>query len=87
MDKHESKNNFKAFLNDADSGKDIGLISDAGCPAIADPGAYIVKTAHRRGIEVVPLIGPSSILLALMASGMNGQSFAFAGYLPFKKMG
>lgn len=85
LDKHAQKSNFRQYLDAADNGKDIGLISDAGCPTIADPGAFLVKTAHRRGIEVVPLIGPSSILLALMASGMNGQSFAFVGYLPSKK--
>ena len=86
LDKHAQKSEFRAYLQEADNGQDIGLISDAGCPAIADPGAYLVKTAHRRGIEVVPLVGPSSILLALMASGMNGQSFAFVGYLPYKKV-
>ncbi|MEZ4886308.1 MAG: SAM-dependent methyltransferase [Chitinophagales bacterium] len=85
LDKHAQKNEFREFLDEAYNGKNIGLISDAGCPAIADPGAYLVKTAHRRSIEVVPLVGPSSILLALMASGMNGQAFAFAGYVPFKR--
>jgi len=64
------------------SGASIGMISDAGCPVIADPGSQLVQLAHRLGIEVVPLSGPSSIFLALMASGMNGQSFAFNGYLP-----
>ena len=63
-------------------GKNIGLMSEAGCPGVADPGAVIVKLAHEKGIQVVPLVGPSSILLAVMASGMNGQSFAFNGYLP-----
>jgi 16S rRNA (cytidine1402-2'-O)-methyltransferase len=63
---------------------DIGIISEAGCPAIADPGADVVKIAHAKNIQVVPLVGPSSILLALMASGMSGQNFAFNGYLPIK---
>jgi 16S rRNA (cytidine1402-2'-O)-methyltransferase len=63
-------------------GTDAGLVSEAGCPAVADPGAVLVRRAHRHGIKVVPLVGPSSILLALMASGLNGQSFAFHGYLP-----
>lgn len=70
------------FLDACKSGKPMGLLSDAGCPGIADPGAEIVKLAHQSNIKVVPLVGPSSILLALMASGMNGQSFAFNGYLP-----
>ena len=64
---------------------DVGIISEAGVPAVADPGATIVKLAHQNMIKVVPLVGPSSILLALMASGLNGQSFAFVGYLPVKK--
>ncbi len=63
-------------------GVDVGLLSDAGCPGIADPGAALVAAAHGKGLRVVPLVGPSAILLALMASGMNGQSFAFHGYLP-----
>lgn len=63
-------------------GRDGGLISEAGCPAIADPGAKLVDLAHRHGVRVTPLVGPSSLLLALMASGLNGQSFAFHGYLP-----
>ncbi|MEX2640998.1 MAG: SAM-dependent methyltransferase [Balneolales bacterium] len=63
----------------------VGMVSEAGCPAVADPGAELVKMAHSRGIDVVPLVGPSSILLALMASGMNGQSFSFHGYLPIDK--
>jgi 16S rRNA (cytidine1402-2'-O)-methyltransferase len=65
-------------------GFDVGVISEAGVPAVADPGAALVSAAHERGIRVVPLVGPSSILLALMASGFNGQSFAFSGYLPIK---
>ncbi|RYG01947.1 MAG: SAM-dependent methyltransferase [Chitinophagaceae bacterium] len=64
------------------AGKNIGIISEAGCPAIADPGQLLVETAHQHGAVVKPLVGPSSILLALMASGMNGQQFRFAGYLP-----
>jgi len=64
------------------AGADAGLVSEAGCPAVADPGALLVRRAHERGVKVVPFVGPSSILLALMASGMNGQSFAFHGYLP-----
>jgi 16S rRNA (cytidine1402-2'-O)-methyltransferase len=66
-------------------GINVGLMSEAGCPGVADPGAAIVKIAHEKGIQVVPLVGPSSILLAIMASGMNGQSFAFNGYLPIDK--
>ena len=66
-------------------GKNVGLMSEAGCPGVADPGAAIVKMAHEKGIQVVPLVGPSSILLAMMGSGMNGQSFAFNGYLPIEK--
>ena len=62
----------------------MGLISEAGLPAVADPGAQLVALCHREGIEVVPLVGPSSLMLALMASGLNGQSFAFAGYIPAK---
>lgn len=76
---------MQTFLKDAEEGKDIGLLSEAGCPAVADPGAVIVEMAHRKGIEVVPLVGPSSILLALMGSGMNGQQFCFNGYLSPKK--
>ncbi len=71
-----------ALLAPARAGRDMGLLSDAGCPGVADPGAALVAAAHAAGIRVVPLVGPSSLLLALMASGMNGQSFAFHGYLP-----
>ena len=68
-----------------EQGESIGLISDAGCPAVADPGSEVVRLAHERNIKVVPIVGPSSILLAMMASGMNGQNFAFNGYLPVDK--
>lgn len=71
-----------ALLAPARVGADVGLLSDAGCPGVADPGARLVAAAHAAGIRVVPLVGPSSLLLALMASGMNGQSFSFHGYLP-----
>jgi len=71
-----------SYLEPCLNGIDIGLVSEAGCPAIADPGAAIVQIAHEKNIKVVPLVGPSSILLAMMASGMNGQNFAFNGYLP-----
>jgi 16S rRNA (cytidine1402-2'-O)-methyltransferase len=70
------------LLAPAHSGVDVGLLSDAGCPGVADPGALLVAQAHRAGVGVVPLVGPSAVLLALMASGMNGQAFAFHGYLP-----
>lgn len=73
------------MLNPCLDGNHLGIISDAGCPGIADPGAVIVAEAHKRGIRVIPLVGPSSILLALMASGLNGQNFAFNGYLPIDK--
>jgi 16S rRNA (cytidine1402-2'-O)-methyltransferase len=70
------------FLDPCLQGHNVGIISEAGCPGIADPGADVVRFAHQKGIQVVPLVGPSSVLLALMASGMNGQSFTFNGYLP-----
>lgn len=70
------------FLEPCLSGLDMGILSEAGCPGIADPGAAVVKLAHQKNIQVVPLVGPSSIVLALMASGLNGQNFAFNGYLP-----
>lgn len=74
----------REFIKPALSGKDVGIISEAGCPGVADPGARAVMEAHRHGLKVVPLTGPSSFLLALMASGFNGQSFEFHGYLPIK---
>ncbi len=76
----------KDYLNPCLAGRHIGLLSDAGCPGIADPGADIVAMAHEKGIKVVPLVGPSSILLAMMSSGLNGQNFAFNGYLPIDKV-
>lgn len=83
--KHQRDKDHKEFFTALMNGKDAGLMSEAGCPGVADPGADIVAQAHKRGIKVVPLVGPSSILLALMASGFNGQSFTFHGYLPIDK--
>lgn len=74
-----------SFLNPLKQGKDAGILSEAGCPVVADPGSDLIKMAHTAGIDVRPLVGPSSILLALMASGFNGQSFCFHGYLPIDK--
>ena len=85
LNKHSNTTEIISYLNSAETGKNIGLISDAGCPCIADPGADMVAIAHRKNIRVVPLVGPSSILLALMASGFNGQNFTFHGYLPKEK--
>ncbi|MDP5096294.1 MAG: SAM-dependent methyltransferase [Flavobacterium sp.] len=85
LNKHTEITEHNEFIQPLLNGKNIGLMSESGCPGIADPGAVIVKLAHEKGIQVVPLVGPSSILLALMASGMNGQSFAFNGYLPIDK--
>jgi len=85
LNKRTTPEELKHFLIDAEKGKNVGLLSEAGCPAIADPGAVIVELAHKKGIEVVPFVGPSSILLALMASGLNGQNFAFVGYIGVKK--
>ena len=76
---------LQSYLDPMNNGYSMGLMSDAGCPGVADPGAVMVKRAHQMGYLVKPLVGPSSILLALMASGMNGQSFAFNGYLPIEK--
>lgn len=82
MGKHVQEADMRSYLNTARTGGEIGLLSDAGCPGVADPGAVLVRMAHEAGIRVVPMIGPSSLLLALMASGMNGQQFMFHGYLP-----
>ena len=85
LNKHTEIAEHNRMLQPCLEGKNVGLMSEAGCPGVADPGASIVKIAHEKGIQVVPLVGPSSILLALMGSGMNGQSFAFNGYLPIDK--
>ncbi len=84
LNKHTKLQDINHYLDDIKKG-DIGIISEAGCPGIADPGADIVKIAHEKNINVIPLVGPSSILLALMASGFNGQIFTFNGYLPVKQ--
>ena len=84
LNEHSSAADIEALGALFDSGDDVGLLSEAGLPAVADPGAELVALCHRRGIEVVPLVGPSSLMLALMASGLNGQSFAFCGYVPAK---
>ena len=85
LNQHTDRTQIASYLEPLKSGQDIGIISEAGCPAIADPGAEIVAIAQKQGIKVVPLVGPSSILLSLMASGFNGQNFAFNGYLPIEK--
>ncbi|QYJ68311.1 SAM-dependent methyltransferase [Flavobacterium litorale] len=85
LNKRTEASEYINFIQPCFEGKNVGLMSEAGCPGVADPGAAIVKLAHQKGIQVVPLVGPSSILLAVMASGMNGQSFAFNGYLPIDK--
>ncbi len=85
LNKHTSDFEISSFLAPALNGNNMGLVSDAGCPGVADPGAQIVALAHKNNIEVMPLVGPSSLLLALMASGFNGQNFAFNGYLPQKE--
>lgn len=82
MGKHADEKQFSQYLQPLREGKSMGVISEAGCPAVADPGADIVKIAQREGLRVVPLVGPSSMIMAVMASGLNGQSFAFNGYLP-----
>lgn len=82
INQHVKTEELNSFLNPLLDGHNMGLMSDAGCPGIADPGADIIKLAHKKGIKVVPLVGPSSIVLSIMASGFNGQNFAFNGYLP-----
>lgn len=82
MGKHADERLFNQYLQPLRDGKPIGVISEAGCPAVADPGADIVAIAQRQNLRVIPLVGPSSMIMAVMASGLNGQSFAFNGYLP-----
>lgn len=84
LNEHSTPADVEALAGLFADGRNVGLISEAGLPAVADPGALLVALCHRRGITVVPLVGPSSLMLALMASGLNGQSFAFCGYLPAK---
>lgn len=84
MDKHNKDFDYSQYFDMVRAGCDLGVISEAGCPGVADPGASVALSAHRAGIQVVPLVGPSSILMSMMASGLNGQSFAFVGYLPIK---
>jgi 16S rRNA (cytidine1402-2'-O)-methyltransferase len=85
LNEHTGDKELPALLNSLMAGKDVGLMSEAGCPGIADPGAKLAALAHQKGIRVAPLVGPSSILLSLMASGLNGQRFTFLGYLPSDK--
>ena len=87
LNKHTAPGDLQAFLGPCEEGRAIGLLSEAGVPCVADPGQAIVAEAHRREIPVKPLTGPSSIILALMASGMNGQAFCFHGYLPIQQAG
>lgn len=85
LNEHTSPEEIQKMLKPVLDGRSAGVISEAGVPGVADPGADVVALAHKHGIEVVPLVGPSSIILAMMASGLNGQSFAFNGYLPIKQ--
>lgn len=85
LNKHTEIAEHNQMIQPCLEGINVGVMSEAGCPGVADPGAAIVKLAHEKGIQVIPLVGPSSILLAMMGSGMNGQSFAFNGYLPIDK--
>lgn len=84
LNKHTSPEDISGYLDPLLTGNSMGVISEAGCPAVADPGADVVAIAQRRNLKVVPLVGPSSIILSVMASGFNGQSFAFHGYLPIE---
>lgn len=86
INQHAKTEELSAFMQPLLDGNNMGLMSDAGCPGIADPGAEIIKLAHHKGIKVVPLVGPSSIVLSIMASGFNGQNFAFTGYLPINSI-
>ena len=84
LNKHTNPEEVASMLKPLEEGNPMGVISEAGCPAVADPGADVVAIAQRKGLQVVPLVGPSSIILAVMGSGFNGQSFAFNGYLPIE---
>ncbi len=84
LNEHTQRPGLELLLEPVRQGFDVGILSEAGCPGVADPGADLVRIAHEQGVKVVPLVGPSSILLSLMASGMNGQNFAFIGYIPVK---
>ena len=84
LNEHTDEATIEGYVRLFDGGNDVALISEAGLPAVADPGAQLVALAHRHGIKVVPCVGPSSLMMALMASGLNGQSFAFCGYIPAK---
>lgn len=84
LNKHTSPDQVSEYLKPLAAGESVGIISEAGCPAIADPGADVVAIAQKKGMKVVPLVGPSSILMSIMGSGFNGQSFAFHGYLPIE---
>ena len=84
LNKHTNPEEVASMLRPLEEGSPMGVISEAGCPAVADPGADVVAIAQRKGLQVVPLVGPSSIILAVMGSGFNGQSFAFNGYLPIE---
>ena len=84
LNKHTSPQDISGYLKPLEEGNPMGVISEAGCPAVADPGADVVAIAQRKNLSVVPLVGPSSIILSVMASGFNGQSFAFNGYLPIE---
>lgn len=84
LNEHSQDQEIESYISILLSGESMGMVSEAGLPAVADPGAKLVALAHKNGVEVVPLVGPSSLMLALMASGKNGQSFAFVGYLPIK---
>lgn len=85
INQHAKAEELRSFLDPLLQGHNMGLMSDAGCPGIADPGAEVIRIAHQKNIKVIPLVGPSSIVLSIMASGFNGQNFAFVGYLPIDK--
>ncbi len=86
LDKFTNEIEVQHYVDACEKGENVGLLSEAGVPAVADPGALVVQLAHSKNIRVVPLVGPSSIIMALMSSGMNGQNFAFNGYLPIDKL-